>query len=170
MAHSSALQIDLMEAIAASTSLSGEHPAKTSASPDSAQALMETAATSLLSSRDWLLRYGLGGSCGKTSPEFCPTKADGLSLPSSGAFSSSGMASPGECWMLSSSEWPSDASVCSLSDILEAQPVPERYFLSPKACAGILRRAEKRGKKLPERLRIALEEVASRLTLKPSEL
>ena len=27
--------------------------------------------------------------------------------------------------------------------------VPERFSLSPKACQGILRRAEKRGKKLP---------------------
>ncbi len=169
MALSSDSQIDLMEAIAASTSSSEGHPARTSAPPDSAQALMATAATSPLSSRDWLRRYALGGSCGRTSPEFCPTKADGLSLPSSGAFSSSGMASHGECWTLSSSEWPSDASVRSLSDILETQPVPARYFLSPKACAGILRRAEKRGKKLPERLRLALEVVASLLTPMSSE-
>ena len=32
-----------------------------------------------------------------------------------------------------------------------------KYFLSAKACAGILRRAEKKGKKLPEKLRLALE-------------
>jgi hypothetical protein len=46
--------------------------------------------------------------------------------------------------------------VCSLSDILETGDVPQRYFLSAKACAGILRRAEKRGKLLPEQLRNAL--------------
>ena len=43
----------------------------------------------------------------------------------------------------------------SLSDILEANPLP-KYFLSPKACEGILRRAEKRGKKLPVMLETAL--------------
>ena len=46
-----------------------------------------------------------------------------------------------------------------LSSILQAG-VPERYFLSQKACQGILRRAEKRGKELPEILRKALERQA----------
>lgn len=38
--------------------------------------------------------------------------------------------------------------------------VPERYFLSPKACRGILHRASARGKELPAVLRIALERQA----------
>lgn len=46
-----------------------------------------------------------------------------------------------------------------LSDILEENPDP-KYNLSPKACLGILRRAEKRGKELPEILRGALERQA----------
>jgi hypothetical protein len=51
-----------------------------------------------------------------------------------------------------------------LSDILEATgSVPQRFFLSPKACAGILRRAAKRGKKLPEALEAALQAAASRM-------
>jgi len=33
----------------------------------------------------------------------------------------------------------SDDGVCSLSDILLIGDVPPRYFLSPKACAGICR-------------------------------
>jgi hypothetical protein len=49
----------------------------------------------------------------------------------------------------------------TLSEILEKGSIPERYYLSPKACAGILRRAEKRGKALPELLRAALESVAT---------
>jgi hypothetical protein len=61
---------------------------------------------------------------------------------------------------LSISEWPSAAAVCSLSDILENGDVPPRYFLSAKACAGILRRAEKRGKQLPQQLGRALQTVA----------
>ena len=38
--------------------------------------------------------------------------------------------------------------------------VPRKYYLSPKACLGILRRASERGKKLPEVLQIALERQA----------
>lgn len=48
----------------------------------------------------------------------------------------------------------------NLSEILETEHVPERYFLTPKACAGILRRAEKRGKDLPTVLHQALSAVA----------
>ncbi len=44
----------------------------------------------------------------------------------------------------------------TLSEVLETGPVPERYFLSAAACAGILRRAERRGKKLPAHLEAAL--------------
>ena len=50
--------------------------------------------------------------------------------------------------------------VTTLSAVLETGPVPLRYYLSPKACAGILRRAEKRGRALPEALERALMAVA----------
>jgi hypothetical protein len=53
-----------------------------------------------------------------------------------------------------------DEGVCSLSDILETGAVPQRYYLSPKACSGILRRAAKRGKELPPQLAAALQAVA----------
>ena len=42
-----------------------------------------------------------------------------------------------------------------LWQILE-DTVPQKYFLSERACVGILRRSEKRGKKLPEVLKNAL--------------
>jgi hypothetical protein len=71
------------------------------------------------------------------------------------------MGSPTGFLTLSSSEWPKDAAVCSLSDILERGSVPQRYYLSPRACAGILRRAEKRGKELPPALLKALKAVAA---------
>jgi hypothetical protein len=74
------------------------------------------------------------------------------------------MGSPTECWTLSGSEWPSDVAVCSLSDTLETGDLPQRYYLSAKASAGILRRAEKRGKKLPPALQEALESSASAST------
>jgi hypothetical protein len=72
------------------------------------------------------------------------------------------MGSPTEFWTLSISEWPKDAAVCSLSDVLETGDVPQRFFLSAKACQGILRRAEKRGKELPSALRMALVIAAGR--------
>jgi hypothetical protein len=68
--------------------------------------------------------------------------------------------SSGSYWMRSSREYRRGAVACSLSEILETGPVDRRYFLSPKACAGILRRAAKRGKDLPPALRLALEAVA----------
>jgi hypothetical protein len=66
---------------------------------------------------------------------------------------------------LNISAWPNDASVCSLSRILETGPIPPKYYLSPKACAGILRRAEKRGKELPPLLKQALVAVADSPTI-----
>jgi hypothetical protein len=73
------------------------------------------------------------------------------------------MGSHTEFLTLSTSEWPSDAVVCLLSDVLEIGEVPQRFFLSPTACAGIIRRAEKRGKKLPPSLDQALRTVAQTL-------
>ena len=76
-------------------------------------------------------------------------------------------ASHGACLTLSMCEWTdtaalslNDAGVCSLSDILATGDVPPRYYLSAKACAGILRRAEARGKALPAPLARALRAVA----------
>ena len=67
---------------------------------------------------------------------------------------------PGEYLTASGSEWPNGASVCSLWQVLETGAVPKKYFLSKKACEGILRRAVKRGKALPTILLRALQAVA----------
>ena len=53
---------------------------------------------------------------------------------------------------------PSDVRESTLSQILEVN-APEKYYLSPRAAEGILRRAAKRGKELPAMLKEALEEV-----------
>jgi len=66
------------------------------------------------------------------------------------------------------SESPSDGAECSssLSSILQSpNDVPTRYYLSAKAAAGILRRANRRGKTLPEQLQRALEAIASAVRL-----
>ena len=52
-------------------------------------------------------------------------------------------------------ECPSVDVESTLSQILEAV-APEKYNLSATACAGILRRARERGKKLPELLEAVL--------------
>ena len=46
-----------------------------------------------------------------------------------------------------------------LSQIL-MDKVPPRFYLSPRACQGILRRASEHGRVLPEVLRLALEQQA----------
>ena len=56
-------------------------------------------------------------------------------------------------------EFPNADAASTLSQILQAE-VPEKYYLSQKACLGILRRASARGKELPEVLRLALERQA----------
>jgi hypothetical protein len=55
--------------------------------------------------------------------------------------------------------WPDPNEQTTLSDVLE-DSVDRRYFLSPKACAGILRRASKRGRPLPDALAEALTSIA----------
>ena len=52
-------------------------------------------------------------------------------------------------------ESPSAAAESRLSQILEASAHP-KYYLSEKACLGIVRRAERRGKELPPMLKAAL--------------
>jgi hypothetical protein len=69
--------------------------------------------------------------------------------------------SHGVSLMPNTSAWPNGASVCSLSQVLETGHIPQKYYLSAKACRGILRRAEKRGKELPKSLESALRQVAT---------
>ena len=83
-------------------------------------------------------------------------------LPSySGRWQTSGIVSPGACLMLSTSEYPSDASVSSsLADVLQAE-APEKYYLSQRACEGILRRTIKHNRELPQELHDALVKQSS---------
>jgi hypothetical protein len=80
------------------------------------------------------------------------------------------MGSPTEFWTLNGLESPSAVAVCSLSHTLEIGDVPQRYFLSAKACSGILRRAERRGKELPAQLRDALTAVAQMAPEEPQTM
>lgn len=64
----------------------------------------------------------------------------------------------GDSWTVNISEWPSAESVSLLSSTLEVN-APEKYYLSARACQGILTRASRRGKKLPDLLQTALLEM-----------
>ena len=120
--------------------------------------------------------------CGKTSQEHSVQTAEKTSMPSSkrsapslttglmfldlregygnllGAYWETTTVLPGESSTLNTSESLSAAEECFLSEILQVD-APEKYSLSAKACNGILRRAEKRGKELPPMLKEALTEV-----------
>lgn len=72
-----------------------------------------------------------------------------------------GIPSLGECSMHDFGESPNVAEESGLWQILEAN-VPQKYFLSARACAGVLRRAERRGKELPTILKTALEQQIER--------
>lgn len=55
---------------------------------------------------------------------------------------------PGEYWMRNTGECPSAVAESTLSSIL-ADQVPAKYYLTARACRGILAQAEKWGKPLP---------------------
>lgn len=78
-----------------------------------------------------------------------------------GAYWEMDTALPGGFMTLNTGEFPNGVRESTLSQILQAD-APEKYSLSAKACAGIIRRAEKRGKELPSMLREALMEVIGR--------
>ena len=61
----------------------------------------------------------------------------------------------GGCWLRNTGPSPRDAIESFLSQILQERP-PKKYYLTTAACLGILRRAEERGKPLPQALDTAL--------------
>ena len=124
----------------------------------------------------------LDSGCGKTSPELSAATREKTSEQCSkrsapcatipvmfldlmegsgnllGAYWEKTSVSPGGHTMRSTGECPSVVVESTLSQILQ-EDAPEKYCLSAKACSGILRRAERRWKELPDMLREALEEV-----------
>ena len=158
---------------------SEELPARVSASPVSELAWTIRVATSCSPMLQLLADTGPDGWFGRTSPASFRTTADealarfwacspGRSSrhpPADGSLrdlskaSKAHTASHGASLTLSIAEWTasptpsrSDGGVCSLSDILETGDVLRQYYLSARACQGILRRADRRGKELPRQL------------------
>ena len=69
-----------------------------------------------------------------------------------------GVKSHGEYWTPNISESPNAAEECFLRQVVETDVSP-KYYLSSRAKAGILNRAEKRRKKLPPLLKAVLEHI-----------
>ena len=111
------------------------------------------------------MNYDLTCLFGRMFPDCSLADLDGTFSPSSLSWSASGIVEHGQLLMLSGlalHSADSAYSVCSLAAILE--PVAaQKYYLSPAACRGILRRAERRGRTLPEALQLALATMAGLL-------
>lgn len=113
--------------------------------------------------------WGLDGSCTRTSPDFSPATGDGISPLFSITWPTAAFTtSSGALLTASTSESPNVAVECSLSQVLLSHAEP-RYFLSAKAATGILRRASRRGRTLPQPLEEALQAVASSMHLQPTD-
>ena len=143
--------------------------ANRSQSQDYEKDWMTHVATSCLPTLELLTVISPNGLSGKMYRGSCRVTEDGILEPSSNGWGNSGMGSPTEFLTLNSVEHMSTlepsrkgGGVCSLSDVLETGEVQPQFYLTPKACAGILRRAETRGKKLPEQLERALASVSER--------
>lgn len=158
---------------------SEEPPARRSASPESEAASPTTGETCVSPSAAWRTISSPSGCCGKTFPESFPRRIMRLDaswalfaeLTPPSSLQGEGGSTPiavwwpdqkepwrGGCLTPNGTEYPSEENVCLswLWQALETGPVPTRFYLSANACRGILRRAERRGKKLPEMLEAAL--------------
>jgi hypothetical protein len=138
-----------------------ERPVRISASQALEQEWLDRVVNSRLNSLDLLTECGPVGWFGRTSPASCRLTVDGHLESSSGRWGNAAMGSLTGFLTLDISECHSDAVESSLSDILETGDLPQRYFLSARACRGILRRAKRRGKSLPPSLRATLEAAAA---------
>lgn len=142
------------------TSFAAAFPAKTCRWLEGVLDLLETAADCGSSSTASFRLFVPAGFLSKTSLDCFPLEPVATSESWSKRWRTAGMAWGGESLTLSFSEFPNGAAACSLSDILETSDVPPKYFLSPTACRGILRRAANRGRVLPPALQAALQQAA----------
>lgn len=130
--------------------------------------------------RGWLRDQGLRGSnlgsfmnlldsLKKVAPEFLSSRTFQVSVQAMEGGTSkslfkhwpnSGMAWDGVFLTADTLESPNHASESTLSDVIETGKVPQRYFLSPNAAAGMIRRTDQMGRKLFPPLRRSLEILA----------
>lgn len=146
----------MSDLIQAKELLQEDSPAKISAWLERGLDLLANAAGYSGRSQELWTKRKANTSSSKTSLVYYQVTKDEILESLSERWPTSGILLAGECLMLNTSEFPSDGAVSSsLADVLEDSALP-KYYLSQKACEGILRRASKRGKQLPEALANAL--------------
>lgn len=124
-------------------------------------ALRESELDSFITLRESCESFDPLGLSSKMFPDYSVrTRAETLQKSSGFSWSGAGMGFRGVCSTRNFSVSPNVANVSSLSEVLEDH-VPQRFYLSPRACRGVLRRAEKRKRTLLSRLQAALEFVGS---------
>lgn len=132
--------------------------AKTCPSPEDEQDSLDPDPASSMSSLGSLTLFDPPGCSSRTYPASSPRTMVGTSESFWGRWPNSGTAALGECSTHATSEYPSDAAEYSLSAILEGTVDP-RYMLSVRAAAGVLRRADVRGRILHPTLMEALRRI-----------
>ena len=147
------------------TSLVFSLPARVQAAQHAAQRTQRTSRKASAQPPSRGTRDGTSPSSSTSSPASTPESPPEGGAARVSALDPSELPS-GVCLTLASSESPSGVEgsySARLTDILEpVGSVASKYYLSPTACQGILRRAHKRGKTLPPALETALQLVASR--------
>ena len=107
----------------------------------------------------------------KVSPELLLSKTLRVSLArtkeeilesSSPRWPNSGMLLDGVLLTAKTSESPSQGKESTLSGVIEMNEVQDKYFLSPNAAKGILRRADRMGRNLKPHFRKSLETLAAK--------
>ena len=96
----------------------------------------------------------------KTCTAFSLAMEDETSQSYSRRWMNSGMAWGGVCLTAKTSESPSNVVESILLPCIETGEVPGKYFLSPNAATGILRRVDRMGRNLPPSFRQSLEILA----------
>jgi hypothetical protein len=149
----------MQDLIQAEELLQEDFPAKTSALLAKGLALLAKEAGYSGKLQELWKKRKQNTSSSKTYLVCYPVTKEEILESSSERWPTSGILSAGACLMLNTSEYPSAGAVSSsLADVLLTQQVLPKYYLSPTACEGILRRANRRGKTLPEALTKALQE------------
>lgn len=139
-----------------------EHPVKASPSQEMDLDWMTRVLALPVSFAELSKSTVLDGLSGRTCPVASALIKGPTSLSSCGRLQKSGMAFAGECWTLNFSVYPNTVKECSLSQVLEHINRPSRFFLSDRAIQGILDRAKRRNKKLPEAFLQAVSAMTSR--------
>ena len=127
-----------------------------------AQDLEATSPDCFMSLLDWLEKASPELFFSKTLRAYSVPTEEKILASCSQRWPSSGILSDGVLLTANTSEYPSQGRGSTLSDVVETGAVPEKYFLSPNAARGILRRADRMGRNLRPHFRTSLEILAAK--------